>query len=134
MLGLFPAQAAAENAAAAAQLHRHEIVIGSGETRAGKPHQYAAIVDPPRQPVARVGRDIADIGEDDHRQALFDELVDRLRGRSAIGKPDIGERAKCPGQVECRRQQRLRDIGRRAGHDADGTSPPALVEKLDGAG
>ena len=46
LLRLFPAQAAAERAAAAAQLHRHELVIGAGEVRPGKAHKHAAIVDP----------------------------------------------------------------------------------------
>ena len=72
LLRLVPAQAAAEDAAAAAQLHRHQIVVGAGKMRAGKAHQHAAIVDPFVEPVARLG-DIADIGKNQHRQMLVEE-------------------------------------------------------------
>ena len=43
MLRLLPGQAAAEAAAAAAQLHRHQIVIGLRQARAGEAHQHAAL-------------------------------------------------------------------------------------------
>ena len=48
MLRLLPGQAAAERAAAAAQLDRHEIVVALREPRAGEAHQHAALVDPGR--------------------------------------------------------------------------------------
>jgi hypothetical protein len=76
LLGLVPAQAAAENARRGAASDRHQLIVGGGEPRAGKAHQDAAFVDPARQAVARIAGDIADIGEDDHRQALLDELGD----------------------------------------------------------
>ena len=134
LLGLVPAQAAAENAAAAAQLDRYQLVVGGGEPRAGKAYQHAALVDPARQAVARVAGDVADIGEDDHRQALLDELGDRLAGRAAFGEPDVGERPERPRQVEGRGEQGLRGVGGRAGDDADGAPPPPLVEQLNRAG
>jgi hypothetical protein len=44
-LRLVPAQAAAEGAAAAAQLDRHQIVVRAGEAGAGETHQHAAVLD-----------------------------------------------------------------------------------------
>ncbi len=86
--GFSQRQTAAENAAAAPQLHRHQIVVG-GRPAAGRQsaparrHSRSNVVEP----FARVSGDIADIGEDQHRQALVDESVDRLapasRGRRA---------------------------------------------------
>ena len=130
LLRLFPAQAAAQDAAAAAQLHRHQVVVGSaGEMRPGKAHQHAAIVDPFVEPLARL-RDIADIGEDQHRQMLVEEALHRFGRRHAFGEPNIGERIERARKVIGRADQRLRSVGRRAGHDADGAPAPALVEQL----
>ncbi len=93
LLRLLPGQAAAEHAAAAAQLHRHEVVVGGGEPRTGEAHQHAAVLDPAGELLARL-RDVADVGEDQHRQALLDELAHRLGGRAALGEPHVGERAR----------------------------------------
>ena len=128
-------QAAAEDAAAAAQPHRHEIVVGGGEPRAGKAHQHAAVLDPARQPVARLARDIADIGEDHHRQVLVEELRSPLRA----GEPRSASRTSANGlsardEIVGRGEQRLRGVGGRAGDDADRAAAPALVEQLHGAG
>ena len=134
VLRLVPAQAAAEDAAAAAQLHRHQIVVfGGGEMRAGEAHQHAAIVDPLVETLARLG-DIADVGEDQHRQALVEEARHRFRRPDAFGEADIGERIERAREIIGRAQQRLRAVGGRAGHDADGAAAPALVEQLHGAG
>ena len=114
-------------------LHRNEVVVAGGEPRAGEAHQHAAVLDPLGQPLARLG-DIADVGEDHHRQPLVDELVDRLRRRAALGEPHIGERIERARQVIGRGQQRLRGVGGRAGHDADRAAAPALVEQLHRAG
>ena len=46
VLWLLPGQTAAEAASAAAQLDRHQIVIGLRQPRAGEPHQHAALFDP----------------------------------------------------------------------------------------
>jgi hypothetical protein len=46
VLRLFPGQAAAEAAAAAAQFYRNQIVIGLRQTRPGKAHQHPALLDP----------------------------------------------------------------------------------------
>ena len=133
LLRLFPAQAAAQDAAAAAQLHRHQVVVGgAGEMRTGKAHQHAAIVDPFVEPLARFG-DIADIGEDQHRQMLVEETLHRFRRRDAFGEADIGERIERAREIIGRADQRLRAVGGRAGHDADGAPAPALVEQLHGA-
>ena len=133
-LRLVPAQAAAERAAAAAKLHRHEIVVGAGEARAGETHQHAAVLDPGDEPVARLARDIADVGQHDHRQVLLDEAAHRVGGRRHVGEPHVGERVERAGQVIGRGEQRLRGVGGRAGDDADGAAAPALVEQLHGAG
>ena len=114
LLRLVPAQRAAERAAAAAQLHRNEIVVAGGEPRAGEAHQHAAVLDPLGQPLARFG-DIADVGEDDHRQPLVDELVDRLRRRAALGLPHVGKRIERAREIVGRGEQRLRGLGGRAG-------------------
>ena len=133
-LRLVPAQAAAEDAAAAPQPHRNEIVVGGGKPRAGKAHQHAAVVDPVREPVMGVAGDIADVGEDQHRQILIEEMRHRFGRRFALREPHVGERAERALDVIARRQQRLRRVGGGAGNDADGAAAPALVEQLHGAG
>ena len=133
LLRLVPAQRAAERAAAAAELDRNEIVVAGREPRAGEAHQHAAVLDPLGQAFARFG-DVADVGEDHHRQPLIHELVDRLRRRAAIGLPHVGERIERARQVVGRGEQRLRGVGGGAGHDADGAAAPALVQKLHRAG
>ena len=60
-LRLVPAQTAAEDAAAAAQFDRNEIVLRGGEPRTGKAHQNAAFLNPMRKAIVRIA-DIADIG------------------------------------------------------------------------
>ena len=133
-LRLVPAQAAAENAAAAPQPDRNEIVIGRGEPRTGKAHQHAAILDPMRQPIMGIAGDGADIGENQHRQVLVEEMGHGICRRFPLGKPHVGEWAERALDVIARRQQRLRQVGGHPGYDADGPSPPALVEQLHGAG
>ena len=86
------------------------------------------------EPLARIAGDVADIGEHDHRQVLVEECVTASAGDAPFGKPHIGERAERAREVIARGQQRLRRIGGRAGDDADGAPPPALVEQLHGAG
>ena len=81
----------------------------------------------------RVTRDIADIGEDQHRQMLIEEMAYSFGGRLALREPHVGERAERTADIVARRQKRLRGVGSRAGHDADRAAPPALVEKLHGA-
>ncbi len=65
---------------------------------------------------------------------LIEEMANRFRRRLALREPHIGKRSERPADIIARRQQRLRGIGGRAGHDADGAASPALIEKLHGAG
>ena len=118
-LRLFPGQRAAERAAAAAQPHRNEFVVGGCEPRTCEAQQHAAILDPFGEPFARRTGDIADIGKDQHRYILIDEADDRVGRRDAIAHPHIGERAKCALQIEGRGEQRLRGVGGCAGDHAD---------------
>ena len=113
-LRLLPGQAAAENAPATPELHRHEIVIGGGESRSGKAHQHAAIFDPARELIARLG-DIADVGEDQHWQALLDELarppapasrVLRAARRQTVRARARDSRSRPGAAVRCRRSSR----------------------------
>ena len=134
MLRLFPGQAAAEAAAAAAQLDRHQIVIGLRETGTGEAHQHAALIDPGVEALADFRRQRADIGQHDHRQLLIEELRDHLLRRAAVAEPHVGERRQRAGEIEGRGQQRLRGVAGRARDDADRAPPPALVEQLHGAG
>lgn len=60
-------------------------------------------------------------------------MHDRFGGGSALGNPHIGKRLERALDVVARRQQRLRHVDTRAGHDADGTPPPPFVEQLHGA-
>ena len=92
MLRLFPRETAAEHTAAAAQLDRHQIVVGLREAGAGKTHQHAALLDPGVEAVADFRRQRADIGCHDHRQFLVEELRDQLLRRAAVAEPDIGKR------------------------------------------
>ena len=119
MLRLFPGQAAAEDASAAAQFDRHQIVIGLRQTRAGETHQHAALFDPGVEALADFRRQRADIGQHDHRQLLVEELRDRLLRRAAVAEPHVGERRQRAGQIEGRGQQRLRGVAGRAADDAD---------------
>ncbi len=105
----------------------------AGEMRAGKAHQDAAILDPFVEPLARRA-DIADVGEEQHRQLLVEEASDGFSRRNAFGEPHIGERIERALQVIARADQRLRAVGGRARNDADGAAAPALVEQLHGAG
>ena len=100
--------------------------------RSGKTHQHAAIVDPLFEPLARLG-DVADIGEDQHRQMLVEETRDRFRRRNALGEADIGVWIERARQIISGADQRLRTVGGRAGDDADGAPAPAFVEQLHGA-
>ena len=134
MLRLFPGEAAAEAASAAAQLHRHEIVIGLRQAWSGKAHQHAALLDPRVEAFANFRRQRADIGQHDHRQLLVEELRDRLLWRAAIAEPHVGERRQRAGEIECRRQQRLRSVVARSADHADRAPAPSLVEQLHGAG
>ncbi len=134
MLRLLPGQAAAERAAALAQLDRNEIVFGLCEPGPCEPHQHAALVDPGIETFAQLGRNGADIGQDDHRQLLVEELRDALLRRAFVGQPHIGERRQRAGEVEGWRQQRLRGLAACARDDADGAATPALVEQLHRAG
>ena len=104
MLRLFPGQAAAEDAAAATQSHRHQIVIGLRQTGACETHQHAALIDPCVQPLADFRRQRADIGEHDHRQPLIEELRDHLLRRAAVAQPHVGEWRQCAGEIEGRCQ------------------------------
>src|SRR5262249_56633323 len=74
LLRLLPRQAAAEDASAAPELHRHEIIVGGGKPRAGKAHEHTAIFDPARKRLTRLGY-IAYVREDQHPQTLLDELT-----------------------------------------------------------
>ena len=84
--------------------------------------------------VARIAGDVADVGEDHHRHMLIDELRNRVADRAALGQPHIGERRQRARQIVVGGEQRLRDVGGRAAHDADGAAAPALVEQLHRAG
>src|SRR5262249_50771692 len=55
-----PGQTAAENTPAASEPDRHELIIAGGKPRAGKAHQHAAVFDPARELVARLGH-VADV-------------------------------------------------------------------------
>ena len=134
LLRLVPAQAAAEDAAAAPQLHRDEIVVGGREPRAGEAHQHAAVLDPFAPAGRALAGDIADIGEDQHRQVLVEEAGRPPRPASRVGEPHVGERIERAREIIGRGEQRLRGVGGRAGDDADGAAAPALVEQLHGAG
>ena len=107
LLGLLPGQAAAEDAVAAPQPYRHQIVLAVRQPRPGEAHQHAAVLDPAADLIVHLG-DVADIGEDHHRQALVEKLGDRLAGRARVRDPHIRERGKRARQVVGRGEQRLR--------------------------
>ena len=92
------------DAATAAQLDRHEIVIGLRQTGACEPHQHAALVDPGVQALADFRRQRADIGQHDHRQPLIEELRNHLLRRAAISETYVGERRQRAGEIEGRCQ------------------------------
>ena len=134
LLRLLPRERAAEHAAAAAELHRNQIILCRGQPRPGEAHEHASLLHPGDEAGARLGRDGADVGQHQHRQALLEEAVHRLAGRRAFGEAHVGEGPERPRQVIGSRQERLAGIGGGAGDDADGAPPPALVEELHGAG
>ena len=134
VLRLFPGQAAAEAAAAAAQFDRNQIVVGLRQPRPGKAHQHPALLDPRRDAFTNFRRQRADVGQHHHRQLLVEELRDRLLRRALVAESHIGERRQRAGEVEGRGQQRLRGIGGRSGDDTDRAAAPALVQELHRAG
>jgi hypothetical protein len=100
--------------------------------RPGETHQHAAIVDPFVEAVERIGN-VADVGKDQHRQMTVQEARDRLRRREAFGEADIGKWIKCASEVIGGADERLRTVGCRARHHANGSPAPSLVKQLDGA-
>ena len=100
-LRLIPAQAAAEDAAAAAQLHRNQLVVGGGEPRAGEAHQHAAVVDPS----ASGGRGASPATLPTSARIIIGRrwstnCRDRLGRRAALGEPHVGERVERARQVD----------------------------------
>src|SRR5205814_8811392 len=73
VLRFFPCQAAAEAAAAMAQLDRDEVVIGLRQMRPRKADQYAALCDPARDTFANFRRQCSNVGKHDHRQLLVEK-------------------------------------------------------------
>src|SRR5437588_12363916 len=92
-LRLLPGETSPENAPAAPELYGHEIVVSGGKPRPGKAAEDAAVLKAARQRLTRLGH-IADIGENQHRQALVEELVHRLPRRTALGDAHVGEGAE----------------------------------------
>ena len=112
-LRLIPAQAAAQDTAAAPQFYWNEIIVGGGrEARAGKTHEHAAVLDPLRSRSWALAGDSADICQDQHRQFLIDEMRHRVGRRLALRNP---QSAKGPARADviARRQQRFGRIGGR---------------------
>ncbi len=135
VLWLFPGHAPAEGTIAPAELDRNQIVLVLirllRKPGTGKTHQHPALVDPIVEPFAELRRERADVGQDDHWHLLVEELRDRLlRRHASLGQAYIGERRKCPAQVEGGSEQRLCGFAGRATDDADRAAPPALVEQL----
>ncbi len=84
--------------------------------------------------LARTADDVADVGQDQHRQILLEETFDRPGRCAPFGDANIGERVERTRQIIDGVEQRLRRLGRGAGNQADGAAAPALVEQLHGAG
>src|SRR6185312_12799967 len=76
----------------------------------------------------------ADVGHDDHRQLLIEELGDHLLRRALVAAPYVGKGRERAVEIERRREQRLRGIGARSGDNADRAAAPALVEELHRTG
>ena len=131
-----PGQGAAERALAGAQAHRQEIVVVAGgrQPRAGKAHQRAAVFDPVDQLRARTIGNGADIGHDDHRRLLGDEVGD---GDDEIGLAAVDRSAKgCErvADVVERRQERLRLVGLGLRQQTDAAALGVVVEQAHGGG
>ncbi len=76
-LRLAPGQRAAEQPLTAAQCGRHELVLlGAGQTRAGKAHQYAALPNPSLQALLGIADERSDVGQDQYRDALLQERIE----------------------------------------------------------
>ena len=91
LLRALPGESAAEDAPAAAQPHRHEIVgISRCEPRAGEAQQDAAILDELLQPLVIARGKVADVGQNQHIHMLVEQRRDRI-GRSRPRLANIGE-------------------------------------------
>ena len=91
-----------------------------------------------RQPVDQAAAhgfgNSADVGHDDHRRLLVEDLRDRL-GEIGIGRLDqVCEGRKRTGDVVERRQQRLRLVGFRLRDQADPAALRVLVQHAHGGG
>ncbi len=124
---LAPRQRAAEDAIAAAQRDRHELVGALGDVRAGEADEHAALGEPALERRALVADHLGDIGEHEHGERALEELADRAPA-------DLAERRERALEVVELRQQRLVGLDRAGRDEADGPAAPALVEEDDGAG
>ena len=129
-----PRQRAAHRALAETQADRQQLLViaGGGEARAGKTHQGAAVADPVDQLLARGVGDGADVGHDDHRRLLLEDLRDRLGEVLARRLDEIGEGGKRAGDVIERRKQRLRLVGLGLREEADAAALGVVVEHAHG--
>ena len=128
-----PGQGAAEIAAAAAQAHRHEIVVAGSEARAGEAQQQPAALDEGRHAGEGLAVEGADIGEGQHGDLLVEQLRDGF-GDAAAAVADLRVGGQGAGQVIGRRQEGLRLVGGAAEDEADAAALAALVEERHGAG
>ena len=126
-----PAERAAERAVAGAQRHRHEAVLGAGETGPCEAHQHAAIVHPARDHLLLLARQHADVGQHQHGKALV-ELG--LECRGIIGLAHLGIGVESTLHIVERCKQGLGHFERGARHHRHGLAPPAIVHQEHGSG
>ncbi len=131
-LRLFPTQGAAELAAAGAQLHRNEIVMAASEARTGEAEENPAVLHPVNDGIAAGSRHNADIGEDEEGEATGNQIADASGLVSRLAQFGIG--LKRAGDIVKRWQQRLFKLESGACGNANRLAPPAIIDKLNGAG
>src|SRR6185312_4816924 len=77
---------------------------------------------------------LADIGQNDGRYFLLDELVNGVGDVAFVRRDDVGIGRERALDIIERREQRLRGLARLARDDADSVPLRAGIEKMDRAG
>ena len=128
-----PRQRAPEGPAAASERRRDEVVVASGEARAGEADEDAAVVEKPGDGVAFRPRGDAHVGQHENRGLLGEQRNDRIAGRIAPFA-DVGVGRERAPDIVAGRDQRLRGVGCGAGSDRHPAPSGAVVDQPDRAG
>ena len=128
-----PGERAAERAAAAPERYGEQFVAALLKPRAGETNEHAARLDPGFELFLGAGDELADIGENDGRDLLRDQVVNGVGDVALARRHHVGVRRKRALDVIEGRKQRLRRFARLARDDADAMPLRAGIEQVNRA-